>query len=152
MVGADSRGFGIVLKVTDSEVSVESIVEVDSDETDGPLMDEVAESDELLTPELTLGDAATSGLGDGMIDSIDPFEVTDALESEGIDEGITSDGVTVSVSGENWGEEVSPATSLVSDDVAIVLDASTVTVVVPAALMFTSSEDILDCTTVLVVI
>jgi len=127
-------------------------VGVASDESDDSLTTVVAESDELLTPELTLGDAAASGLDDGLIDSIDVFEVTEALESEGIDEGITSDGVTVSVSGENWEEEVSPATWLVSDDVAIVLDASTVMVVVPAALVFTSSEDIVDCTTVLVVI
>jgi len=127
-------------------------VGVASDESDDSLTTVVAESDELLTPELTLGDAAASGLDDGLIDSIDVFEVTEALESEGIDEGITSDGVTVSVSGENWEEEVSPATWLVSDDLAIVLDASTGTVVVPAALVFTSSEDIVDCTTVLVVI
>lgn len=125
---------------------------VASDESDDSLTTVVAESDELLTPELTLGDAAASGLDDGLIDSIDVFEVTEALESEGIDEGITSDGVTVSVSVENLEEEVSPATWLVSDDLAIVLDASTGTVVVPAALVFTSSEDIVDCTTVLVVI
>lgn len=54
-----------MLAVTLPEVSVESTVRVASDESDDSLTTEVAESDELLTPELTLGDAAASGVHDG---------------------------------------------------------------------------------------